>query len=275
MSETIPPHEPGAPATEQPPSRGPGEGRLTLPLRARVNLFKAVDEWEEVVLPTALPLARTALLLCDVWDRHWCAGANRRLAAMLPRMNEVVQVCRAVGMQIIHSPSDTMGAYDGTPFRRRAQLAPAVDPPDPLPLPDPALPVDASDGGCDDEPQCHTHKAWNSQHSAIGIADPDVVTDSGQEVYNLLRQRGLSNLIVMGVHTNMCVLHRSFGLKQMTRWGIRCVLIRDLTDTMYNPKLFPHVPHERGTELVVRYIEQHWCPTVLSAELIHSASACS
>jgi hypothetical protein len=94
------------------------------------------------------------------------------------------------------------------------------------------------------------------------------VTDKGQEVYNLLQQLGIKNLILMGVHTNMCVLHRSFAIKAMTRWGVRCVLIRDLTDTMYNPKRPPQVPHDRGTELVVEYIERYWCPSVLSDDLL-------
>jgi hypothetical protein len=71
----------------------------------------------------------------------------------------------------------------------------------------------------------------------------------------------------MGVHTNMCVLNRSFAIKQMTRWGIRCVLVRDLTDAMYNPKKRPNVTHEEGTELVIGHIEKWWCPTVLSSEL--------
>jgi len=46
------------------------------------------------------------------------------------------------------------------------------------------------------------------------------------------------------------------------------VLVRDLTDTMYNPKRPPNVPHDRGTELVVEFIEKHWCPTVLSDDLL-------
>ena len=46
-----------------------------------------------------------------------------------------------------------------------------------------------------------------------------------------------------------------------------CLLARDLTDTMYNPRMSPHVSHERGTELVVEHIEKYWCPSFLSADL--------
>jgi hypothetical protein len=71
----------------------------------------------------------------------------------------------------------------------------------------------------------------------------------------------------MGVHTNMCVLNRTFAIKQMTKWGIRTVLVRDLTDAMYNPGDRPYVSHDRGTELVVEHIEKYWCPTVVSGEV--------
>ena len=81
------------------------------------------------------------------------------------------------------------------------------------------------------------------------------------------RPRSIENLLIMGVHTNMCVLHRSFGIKQMVRWGMNVALFRDLTDTMYNPARSPYVSHDEGTRLVVEFIEKFWCPTLLSDDL--------
>ena len=63
------------------------------------------------------------------------------------------------------------------------------------------------------------------------------------------------------------VLKRSFGIKNLVRWGINTVLVRDLTDTMYNPAMPPYVSHDQGTELVVEHIEKYWCCTVHSEEL--------
>ena len=45
----------------------------------------------------------------------------------------------------------------------------------------------------------------------------------------------------MGVHTNMCVIGRSFGLRNMVRLGMNVVLMRDMTDTMYDSKQWPEV----------------------------------
>jgi hypothetical protein len=77
-------------------------------------------------------------------------------------------------------------------------------------------------------------------------------------------------VLIMGVHTGMCILNRTFSIKQMVRWGMPIALIRDLTDALYNPSKPPYVSHEEGTRLVVEYIEKFWCPTVSSEELLVS-----
>jgi hypothetical protein len=68
----------------------------------------------------------------------------------------------------------------------------------------------------------------------------------------------------------MCVLNRAFAIKKMTALGIRCILVRDLTDAMYNPADAPHVTHDAGTQLVIEYIEKFWCPTTTSVELLRA-----
>ena len=41
----------------------------------------------------------------------------------------------------------------------------------------------------------------------------------------------------------MCILGRPFGIRQMVYQGQNVVLMRDLTDTMYNPQKKPYVGH--------------------------------
>ena len=137
--------------------------------------------------------------------------------------------------------------------------------------PDPPLPVDASDGG-PDTGEKPWFKAWTRQHPGIEI-DPerDGISDRGQEIYSFLRAKGIGNLLIMGVHTNMCVLGRSFGIKQMVRWGVNVVLVRDLTDAMYNPAMPPYVSHDDGTRLVIEFIEKFWCPSILSDNLLRES----
>jgi nicotinamidase-related amidase len=254
------------PAISRGDAKTPGDPVLHLSLRTRTQPFKGSDTWDEVILRKDIPAKETALLICDMWDDHWCKPAAKRCAELAKKMAPVVAAARARGVQIIHAPSDCMDFYKDAPQRRRILEMTKVAPPKPLELPDPPLPIDTTGGGCDDDSKFY--KAWKRQNEIIPVADGDVISDKGDEVYSFLKQRGINNLVVMGVHTNMCVLHRTFAIKQMTRWGVRCILVRDLTDSMYDPRKPPKVSHEQGTDLVIQYIEKHWCPSILSSDLL-------
>jgi nicotinamidase-related amidase len=247
--------------------------KLRLDLRTRVETFKGSGNWDEVTVPKELPVQETAILICDMWDKHWCQSATQRCDALARKMAPVVEAAQARGIPIIHAPSECMNFYKDAPQRKRMQAIRRVSPPKALELTDAPLPIDDSDGGCDDETPAKNYQAWTRQHAAIPMADNDVISDKGEEVYSFLKDRGIKNLLVMGVHTNMCVLGRSFAIKQMTRWGIRCVLVRDLTDSMYNPKKAPYVSHAEGTELVIQHIEKYWCPSILSSGLTQAITA--
>jgi nicotinamidase-related amidase len=209
---------------------------------------------------------KTAVIVCDMWDRHWCGGASERVAKMAPRVNAFLDGARRAGALVIHAPSDTMEFYKDYPQRKAVALYPMVKPAVTLELPSPPLPIDDKDGGCDTDDKFF--KAWRRQHEGIRMGAEDLITDKGEEVYAVLQARGIEHLVVLGVHTNMCVLNRSFAIKQMTKWGVRTILARDLTDAMYDPKDAPYVSHDRGTELVVEYIEKHWAPTALSDDIL-------
>lgn len=219
---------------------------------------------------------KTAFVVCDMWDKHWCVAASRRVEALAPAMNAVLDAGRSRGVFIIHAPSDTMPYYDLTPQRERARSAPrGLSEPEDLarwrpldPTREPPLPIDDSDGGCDDLPPCPTYRAWTRQHPALRIAEEDAVSDSGAEIVRLLEQRQLENIIVMGVHTNMCVMGRSFAIRHLVTLGKNVALMRDMTDSLYNPRLRPNVSHVQGTELVVNHIEAYWCPSITSDQIV-------
>jgi nicotinamidase-related amidase len=240
---------------------------LELNLRSRVEAFKGSGQWSAVEFEYVLPSQRAALIICDMWDKHWCQGANMRVGELVRKAVPVIDRLRERGILVIHSPSDTMNYYSKAPQRLSILQIPRVTLPSEIALSDPALPVDSSDGGCD-TPGDREHRVWTSEHAGIAIHKEDLISDNGDEIYSALRSRGITHLLVMGVHTNMCILNRSFAIRRMTRLGVRCILIRDLTDAMYDPQDRPHVSHEQGTELVVQHIEKYWCPTVLSTDVL-------
>jgi lysophospholipase L1-like esterase/nicotinamidase-related amidase len=233
----------------------------------------------------------TALIVCDMWDLHHCKNAVIREGEMVGRLNEVLEKAREQGVLIIHAPSSCMKFYEATPARERARLAPpALRVPEKiaewcrqLPSEDAApYPLDQSDGGEDDDPL--EHAVWAKELEARGLnprapwtrqveglridQDRDGISDSGLEIWNLLEARGIQNVILAGVHLNMCVAGRPFGLRQMVRTGRNVVLLRDLTDAMYNPARWPFVSHQRGTELFVEHVEKRICPTITSDQMV-------
>lgn len=225
---------------------------------------------------------KTALIICDMWDDHWCKSAARRVGEMAGPLNETVKAARARGVFIIHSPSTCTDFYKDTPQRRRAQAAPFASTPLPLVTSERwgtawywidgkregVLPIDDSDMGCSCTGQkCEIRSAWTRQIATIEIADADAITDNGQETWNLLTARGIDNVILCGVHLNMCVLGRPFAIRQLVTLGKHVALMRDMTDTMYNPERPPGVSHFAGTALVVEHVEKYWCPSFTSADL--------
>ncbi|MCU0916601.1 MAG: isochorismatase family protein [Planctomycetes bacterium] len=243
-------------------------------LRERVATTAAADKFHIVCEKQQWQPSETAIIICDMWNQHWCRGATERVKELAPVMNQVVTAARDKGVFIIHAPSGTIGHYKDHPARQVALNAPKA-----AGLPDGitawrrwkdateekiGYPIDHADGGCDCQPPCKQGNPWTSQIDVIAINDQDAISDSGAEVWNLLEARGIKNVILMGVHANMCVLGRPFGLRNLARAGKNVVLMRDLTDTMYNSRQRPQVNHFTGTDLIVAHTEKYVCPSIVS-----------
>jgi nicotinamidase-related amidase len=225
------------------------------------------NAWQVSMVEKTLPYSQVAMIVCDMWDKHWSLGASERVNAMAPRMNAVLSMARARGATIIHAPSDTMEFFEGSPGRERALGVPKISTPAEIEHADFLLPVDDSDGGSDTG-ETIEKRVWTCQHPAVQInQEKDYISDDGLQVLAILRNLEIRLLLIMGVHTNMCILNRSFAIKQMVRWDMPVALVRDLTDSLYNPALPPYVSHDWGTALVVEYIEKFWCPTIISTNL--------
>jgi nicotinamidase-related amidase len=241
-------------------------GGITIHLRTRVEPFKGSGDWCPAAVDYTLEPRKTAIILCDLWDNHWCRGAAQRVNQLAPKVASVVVKLRAAGILVIHAPSDTMDFYENSPERKAMLAIPKSSLPQALALDSPKLPIDDASGGCDTKDKFY--KAWTREHAAIGVEPGDLVSDRGDEVYSALKLRGIETLLVAGVHVNMCILNRTFAIKQMTKWGVKTILLRDLTDSMYDPDDSPRVAHDRGTELVIEHIEKYWAPSITSRELL-------
>lgn len=248
---------------------------LTLNTRLRE---KASSGFKVVTKPVPWKPEKSAVIISDMWDTHHCISAAKRVAEMAPHMNKVIVALREMGALIIHAPSDCEGRelYKDTPQRRRAQNAPHAETSVEFQWNkwnlkrEASLPSTISDPGpC----SCHTSEPcckagyypWTRQIETIEIGPDDAIVHGyNQEAYNLLQQCDIDDVVVMGVHTNVCVLSRSFGIRQLVYVGKKPLLCRDLTDSFHQ-----HPDgHFRGTDIIIEHIEKYWCPTVTSGELV-------
>jgi len=216
--------------------------------------------------------ANVAVVICDMWNATHCISAARRVTDLAPRVDQVASQLREDGALIVHAPAGCMDYYADTPARQRAQRAPRVESREPIDwldwdasreAPLPSSLADETPCSCEPGEPCTAGGPpypWTHQIETIVIDPNDAVTDSGEELLALLDQRGIEDVVVMGVHLNRCVLGRPYGIRQLVYWGKRPVLCRDLTDSYHrDPR-----GHRWGNEQMIAHIERYWCPTVTS-----------
>jgi len=244
--------------------------REQIKLKPRGSKIKVIRE--DVVWDPA----KTAIIVIDVWAEHPCKKAMARAGELARYIDIVLAAARARGVTVVHAPSGGTQFYEDPKYRARIKAAPPVPEPFKIeawrhldPNREPALPIDDRDGGCDDPAPPDRNRSFDRHiHPAVDLVAGDVVSASGSEIYRLFKHEGIENVVVMGVHTNMCVLGRPFGIRNLVDLGFNVVLARDLTDALYDPRDAPYVSHAQGVQLVIEHIEAYWCPTILGYDLV-------
>lgn len=67
---------------------------------------------------------KTAIIVMDMWDKHWCKSWTARDIAMIPQMNRVLAEARRRGVQVIFSPSVVADFYKDYPQRKAVTSLP-------------------------------------------------------------------------------------------------------------------------------------------------------
>lgn len=216
------------------------------------------------VRDTVIDAKKIGIVIIDMWNFHWCKTSAARVAAMAPRMNQSLQVARSLGIQVFFCPTDVANNYVGTPQRERAIAV------EKLPLPA-SLNIECphpGGGGCMcGADNCISNGGWNGMAEALELEEEDYVSSGPEELYSLCKQKGITELWYMGVHTNNCVLGKPEGMRNMMNYGFKCVLVRDLQDpeTFYDPAT-GRTP-DSNNALVVQHFEKYLAPSINIVEL--------
>ena len=201
----------------------------------------------------ALPVEQTALVLVDVWNAHFIESWLERAETVVREaVVPVLERAREVGLAVVHAPSP--GVAEQFQHLKRHK------PPDPQPEPDwpPATfrrrqgPYAAYRGPRHQPPGVRPIPDLGMS-PAIEVREDDFVIATGQQLHDLLKQRGILHLIYAGFATNWCVLGRDYGIRAMSSRGYNVSLLRDATMGVE----FPDTLDARfATEIAIREAEQ-------------------
>lgn len=210
-----------------------------------------------------IPISQAALVLVDVWDRHYLKDTEARAEAIIQeRIVPLLSVCRKSGLQIIHAPSpklaeqhpawvglvddeDAAGKQkqeDWPPaeFRSRSGAYKAY-----------ARPVEPR------EEERAKHVAGLKMHPQVQPEGDDVVIATGEELHRYCKQKGILFLFYLGFNTNACILLRDYGTLKMHERGYEVIIVRDCGTGMESFETHNELWQTRGAILFLEMFRKY------------------
>jgi nicotinamidase-related amidase len=217
-----------------------------------------------------------ALVLVDTWNKHPVRShlestgevMRRRIAPLLP-------VLREARIPLVYAPSpDVAPRYPQ--WQRRFGDRPSPPPASGSAWPPPELrartgeyaryarrPGEKPPGYEGPFPEWW---AWDGIADAIAPAPDDHVVATGQELHEILSERRVAFPFYVGFATNICVLHRDYGILAMGARGYVPILLRDCTVGIETHDTLPEM---LATRMAIHDVERRYY-TADSADLIRA-----
>jgi nicotinamidase-related amidase len=107
---------------------------------------------------------------------------------------------------------------------------------------------------------------------AVPVLDSDEVISSGEQLHEVLRDRGILHLLYVGFATNWCILGRDYGIRAMRNRGYNTILLRDATTGVEFPDTLDTL---FATEISIREAEQMWGFTASNPDFFTACQAAS
>lgn len=191
------------------------------------NTGHACLDWE-------IPLSQAALVLVDVWDKHYLADTDARAQEIiLNKIRPLLGESRRAGLQLIHAPSPRLAEQyperrvdPGAEERRRADWPPPAFRNKEAAYQQFAQPF---------EPRGRERDELAASYRIHPAAEPeggDVVIATGEELHCYCEREQILFLLYLGFYTNACILLRDYGTLEMARRGYEIVLLSDCTTGM-------------------------------------------
>ena len=237
-------------------------------------------EWLETNTRSAsvdwnIPLSQTALVLVDVWQRHYIKDTEARAEKIInAKLLPLLTSFRKAGIHIIHAPSPEVAVShpNWVRIQTREQVFNKYDEWPPAEFRSStgaykpfAMPYEPME-------EVRLKMAPLTFHPKVVPLSGEPVIANGEELHQYCKNNQILFLIYAGFNTNACIINRDYGTIRMRDKGYRIILVRDCTTGMESKETQPTLAQTNGTIL---NLEMFACFTVLSDDLIaelHGAS---
>ena len=246
---------------------------------------------------------KTAIVIVDMWEQgihgrfeengryYGCYGAYKYHEHVSKSINNVLTAVRKLGIHVIFSPSNQTEYYEDHIVRKNIEALPDYPTPwkgildwnsgsDKIPFSD-----YTNSKGC----YCEREKAdlgliplscprpvdkkSVGQNPNLELHDTDYMTDKAEEFWNFIKEKDIKTLVYMGGATAMCLPGRPFGLLNMQKYGVNCILDRNSDHLIHrvpdgwngnpeNPQFGSQFAKEKHWDEIIKYYEQNICPTI-------------
>jgi len=253
---------------------GTGRERI-LPVKPRYYRWH-VDrgvEWLETntgyaFLDWRIPLDQAALVLVDVWQRHYIKDTEARGEEIINNnLVPLLTACRKAGMNVIHCPSPPVARLHPNHINlsdkpESSRKRDGWPPPEFINRSGPyrvyGRPVEPREKERQDLPPL-------TFHPKVQPMGKEPVAGTGEELHQYCRQHGILFLFFAGFNTNACIISRDYGTMQMNNRGYAVVIIRDCTTGMESKESQPTLAQTKGAILMLEMFGHY---SVESGEII-------
>lgn len=183
-----------------------------------------------------IPVEQAALVLVDVWQRHYIKDTEARTEAIINNnLVPLIAACRRSGLQVIHAPSPPVAKL----HPNWVNLVPASERNTKHDTWPPAafrnLSGTYQSYRRPEEPREAERQSLPplTFHPKIVPVGKEAVIATGEELHRYCKAKGILFLLYAGFNTNACVITRDYGMLQMCNdRGYQTILVRDCTTGM-------------------------------------------
>lgn len=255
-----------------------GEGTM-LSIRPRYYRWHVNEgqEWTETntghaTLDWKIPVSQCALILVDVWQRHYIREPEERAEKIIDEnLVPLIRACREKKLEIIHAPAPEAARlhpnWINLDTGMKSEKAPVEWPPREFrhlsgSYSQYRRPVEPREAERQSLPPLRIHPKVEPLRGEAVVA-------TGDELHEYLKKKGILFLFFAGFNTNACILSRDYATIEMGKRGYQVLLVRDCTTGMESSESQATLAQTNGAILQLEMFGQY---TVTSGEMIRGFS---